>query len=108
MSAKRWAQLSPADQAVLDASIAVWEAALSRQTSRAVQLGLETAQEARVEMIDIHPAAQAAFNDLYLEEAAKSAAALSRYGIDGAAVFRTARASIDAEGSVQCRQGNGT
>lgn len=108
MGARRWAALSAADQAVLEASIPVWEAALSKQTFRAVQLGLETARDAKVEMIDIDPAAQKAFDDLYLAEAAKSAAALSRYRIDGPAVFHTARASLDAEGSVHCRQGNGT
>ena len=44
MNAERWASLRPLDQSVLEDSIAVWEAALSRQTSRAVQMGLQTAK----------------------------------------------------------------
>jgi TRAP-type C4-dicarboxylate transport system substrate-binding protein len=108
MNAERWASLRPLDQSVLEDSIAVWEAALSRQTSRAVQMGLQTAKDAKVEMIDIDPSAQQAFDRLYLAEAAKSAAALSRYGIDGSSVFRTARASMAEDGTVACKQGEGT
>jgi TRAP-type C4-dicarboxylate transport system substrate-binding protein len=108
MSAKRWSSLSASERAVLEASIPVWEAALSRQTMRAVQLGEKAADEAHVEMIDIDPSAQQAFDRLYLQEAAKSAASLSRYGIEGSAVLRTARASLDADGSVHCRKESGT
>ena len=45
---------------------------------------------------------QARFDALYLQEAQRNAAALARYGIDGSPVFRLARDSIAADGTIDC------
>ncbi|MEP7313024.1 MAG: TRAP transporter substrate-binding protein DctP [Pseudomonadota bacterium] len=103
MSDKRWRRLSPEQQQVLEDGIAVWEAALARQTRKAVEDGLSTAATSGVAVLPMPPQEQAAFDALYLREAERNARGLARYGIDGEAVFRTARASIAADGSISCR-----
>jgi hypothetical protein len=50
---------------------------------------------------------QIAFDKKYLEDAERNAKALSRYDIDGMSVLRTARASVQADGTVQCAGGVG-
>lgn len=105
MSAKRWARLAPADQAVLQEGVAVWEAALARQTRRALEQGFALARAEHVDILGIDAAQQQAFDALYLRDAQRNAGALSRFGIDGAAVFHTARASLAADGSVHCAGG---
>ena len=107
MSAARWAQLAPEDRAVLEAGIPVWEAALADTTRSAVEAGLKTAQQDKVEFLSVSPEEQQAFLDLYAHEAETNARALARYGIDGEAVLQRARAAFAADGSIQC-QGNRT
>jgi len=102
MSARRWATLAPADRAVLEEGVAVWEAALARQTRKALDEGIAVARAGDVELIDIDPLQQQRFDALYLHDAERNAQLLSGFGIDGTAVFRTARASLAADGSVAC------
>jgi TRAP-type C4-dicarboxylate transport system substrate-binding protein len=91
MAKTRWQQLSDADRRVLEESIPVWEAALARQTRQAQLEGLEAARAGGVQELPIDPAEQRRFDALYLAEARRGAQELARFGIDGLAVFETAR-----------------
>jgi len=102
MSEKRWRALSPDAQRVLNEGVQVWEDALAQQNAAAAAEGLATARAGRVTIMPISAADQARFDQLYLADAGRNAAALGRYGIDGMAVFRVARASIGADGRVSC------
>ena len=81
----------------------VWEAALAREIRAAATAGIEEANAKRVSFHRIAAADQQTFDALYLRDAASNAAGLSRFGIDGDAPFRTARASIGAGGRIDCR-----
>jgi TRAP-type transport system periplasmic protein len=107
MSAKRWDQLSPAHQAVLNEGIVVWEAALAEQNRKSLGEGRELALRDGIAEVAISNADQIAFDKKYLEDAERNAKALSRYDIDGMSVLRTARASVQADGTVQCAAGVG-
>ncbi|HYP79582.1 MAG TPA: TRAP transporter substrate-binding protein DctP, partial [Steroidobacteraceae bacterium] len=102
MSQHRWARLTDEERRVLEESTPVWENALARQTFAAQEGGFAAGRAAGVEFIDIDPAEQATFDRLYLKDAESNAAGLSRYGIDGTAVFHTARGSLRPDGSIAC------
>jgi TRAP-type C4-dicarboxylate transport system substrate-binding protein len=105
MSERRWRALSSPEQEVLEASIPVWEAAMAKETRAAVQSGEAEGRAQQVQFIPVSPEEQKRFDELYDEDAARSAAALSRLGIDGAAVFRDARQiarGIQQTGKVTC------
>jgi TRAP-type C4-dicarboxylate transport system substrate-binding protein len=105
MSEKRWQALAPQERAVLEASIGVWEAALSKETRAAVQSGEAEGRAQGVQFIPIAPAEQRRFDELYEEDAARGARALARFDIDGEAVFRNARQiakGIERTGQVTC------
>ncbi|MCP5143638.1 MAG: TRAP transporter substrate-binding protein DctP [Gammaproteobacteria bacterium] len=106
MSEQRWSLLSPEHRAVLEEGIAVWEAALARQTEIALVAGEQAAEAAKIEFTALPAADQTRFDDLYLELARGNASSLSRYGIDGLAVFSVARASVQPDGTVSCRGGS--
>ncbi|MGC1269968.1 MAG: TRAP transporter substrate-binding protein DctP [Croceibacterium sp.] len=99
---RRWRQLSPQQQAVLEEGIAVWEAALAQEVQAAWQQGYDEAVARKVEIAPIDPAQQRRFDALYLAEAQQNAAALGRFGIDGTAAFNAARASIREGNRVLC------
>jgi len=102
MSRARWDALSTAHQRVLEESEAVWEAALAEENRRALDEGWQVAlQEGVVESV-VSPEDQRRFDELYLEDAHRNAALLSRYGIDGDKVFALARSSITDGGEVRC------
>jgi TRAP-type C4-dicarboxylate transport system substrate-binding protein len=106
MSEKRWQALASQERAVLEASIGVWEAALSKETRAAVQSGEAEGRAQGVQFIPIAPAEQRRFDELYEEDAARGARALARFDIDGEAVFRDARQiarGIERTGQVTCR-----
>jgi hypothetical protein len=84
----------------------VWEAALADENRRALEAGWRVAQEAGVVESIISDEDQAAFEEIYSREAEQNAALLSRYGIDGRRVLAKARASIAANGRVECREPN--
>jgi TRAP-type transport system periplasmic protein len=104
MGLKRWNSLSEAQRAVLEAGIPVWEQALAEENRRALDEGWKFAEKAGVVAHDLTAAEQERFDALYLREAGHNAQSLERYGIDGTSVFQTARASIGADGSVNCRE----
>lgn len=101
-----WAALTPQQQAILNESTAVWEAALARITREATEDGRKLAVESGVNFSPITQAEQARFDALYLREAERNAEALERYGIDGRAVFNLARASVGSNGEITCVGGS--
>jgi TRAP-type transport system periplasmic protein len=102
MGIKRWNSLTEAQRRVLEEGIPVWEQALADENRRALDEGWKFAEKAGVIASDLPPTEQQRFDALYLREAERNAQSLERYGIDGSKVFRTARASIGADGSVTC------
>ncbi len=102
----RWAQLTPAQQAVLEEGVAVWEAALASKNEQALQDGLVLAREEGVSFTTLPDADQQRFDTLYLAIAERNAASLQRYGIDGSTVFALSRQSVGADGTVSCRGDN--
>ena len=98
-----WSRLSDEHRAVLEASIPVWEEALADENIASLDVGWQVAREAGVKEVLLSEEDQAAFDDLYAQEARRNAAELERFGIDGVAVLDDARASIAADGSVRCR-----
>lgn len=106
MSMTRWAQLTPQQQAVLEQGVAVWEAALASKNEQALQDGLDLAMQQGVAFTTLPATDQQRFDELYLSIAERNAASLSRYDIDGTAVFAVSRQSVRADGSVVCPGGN--
>jgi len=108
MSEKRWQALAPQERDLLEASIPIWEAALSKETTAAVRSGEAEGHAQGVHFIPIASAEQQRFDDLYEEEAARNARALGRFDIDGNTVFRNARRiakGIQLTGQVSCQSG---
>ena len=103
IGSERWQQLTAAQREVLEASIAVWEAALAEENRRALEEGWQYAMAEGVVEVAISAADQARFDALYAREAERTAAELDRYGIDGRSVLAKARASIGPGGAVSCR-----
>lgn len=103
MSEARWRSLPSDVRAVLDEGVGVWEATLARENNAAAAQGLDAARAGHVTILPIPAADQARFDRLYLADAARNAAALDRYAIDGVTPFRVARASIRPDGHVSCR-----
>lgn len=99
---KSWDRLPPEAQRILEESSPVWEAALAHEVMASVDQGFDAAKKDKVSVLPISPADQARFDTLYLADAARNAAGLKRYGIDGMAVFKAARGSIRPDGSVRC------
>ena len=89
---------------MLLASIPVWEAALAEENRLALEDGWEYAVAEGVVEVPISAADQQRFDALYAQEAETNAAALTRYGIDGMTVLAHARASINPDGTVRCRE----
>ncbi len=92
IGAKRWSELNAEERALLERSTAVWEAALARELTKADVAGFEAGREKGVEFHDVSPEAQARFAQIYAADSEARARELSRFGIDGLAIFRDARA----------------
>jgi len=107
MGRARWESLSAQQRAVLEESIAVWEAALAEENRRALEEGWLFAVQEGVEKAVASAADQQRFDTLYLKEAERNAKLLARYDIDGDAVFELARASIGEDGNVSCAEHTG-
>jgi TRAP-type C4-dicarboxylate transport system substrate-binding protein len=106
MSMQRWASLPDFAREILERSIEVWERALIRRTTEAVDTGAAYGAEQGVTTIELPLADQLRFLDVYSQFAMKSAAELEQFGIDGEDVYRIARASINPDGTVDCRRPN--
>ena len=105
MGERRWNALNLQEQRLLDASTAIWEAAMAKETRAAVQSGEAEGRAQQVQFIPVNAQEQKRFDELYEEDASRSADMLGRLGIDGAAVFRDARQislGIQQTGTVKC------
>jgi TRAP-type C4-dicarboxylate transport system substrate-binding protein len=99
---KRWNTLSPEHKRILEESVKVWEAALAEEVKASAKDGLLAAKEEGVVISPASPKDQAMFDTYYLRDAEKNAADLERLGIDGAAAFKVARASIVGPNQIKC------
>ena len=104
ISTERWATLPPDIRDVLERGIPVWEQALSRRTFEAESTGADYGREHGMTFTEINAADQARFEEIYEHHAAETAASLQDYDIDGMATYQTAKASITADGGVDCRR----
>jgi TRAP-type C4-dicarboxylate transport system substrate-binding protein len=102
MGSARWNRLSPEHQQLLDRAASVWEAALAHETQDSLRQGLEIAARDGVVIQTMAPVQRARFLDLYQRDIESSAAELARYGIDGMAALKVARASIRPDNKIQC------
>jgi len=100
----RWESLPEDVRDILERSVPVWEQALIRRTTDAVEVGSVYGRELGMTETVLPPADQARFLEIYARNAAEMAAALARFDIDGMAVYRTARTSITPDGKVDCRE----
>jgi TRAP-type C4-dicarboxylate transport system substrate-binding protein len=104
MGRDRWETL-PADvRDILERSVPVWENALIRRTTEAVEVGTLYGREHGMTETVLPPADQSRFLDIYAKNAEEIAADLARFDIDGMAVYRTARTSITPDGNIDCRE----
>ncbi len=106
MGMRRWNSLPRDVQDILNRGVPVWEAALASQTREAQQSGLEYGMEQGMQFATISPQGQQRFDEIYLRDAHENATNLEVFGIDGEAAFRLARASITADGGVNCAGSN--
>jgi TRAP-type C4-dicarboxylate transport system substrate-binding protein len=93
MNERRWKTLSDEHRALLERSIAVWEQALDREILAANVVGERAAREEGIVFSELDAADQAKFDEVYARDGETRAAELKRYGIDGLASFRLARAT---------------
>jgi TRAP-type C4-dicarboxylate transport system substrate-binding protein len=98
-----WNKLTPEQQRVLESGIPVWEAALAEENRAAAGRGVAEARARGIAFSKVSDRDQERFDQLYLEEAQRNARGLERFGIDGMATFRLARASIPARNRIECR-----
>jgi TRAP-type C4-dicarboxylate transport system substrate-binding protein len=108
MGAERWARLPEDVRAVLRDGTRVWEEALDREVTQALQQGIDFGREAGVEFIDVPAEDQRRFDEIYTAEGLRNARALQSFGLDGEPVFRRAQAlaaAIGADGRVHCEAG---
>lgn len=105
MGLRRWESLSEAHREILEASIPIWEAALSKEIAEADTTGEAEGRRQGIVFIDIPPTDQRRFDALYEKDVERSARALDRFGIEGETVFRQARRiarGIELTGKVKC------
>jgi TRAP-type C4-dicarboxylate transport system substrate-binding protein len=105
MGLERWKSLSDSQRDILEASIPIWEAAMSKEIEESEIAGEEEGRRLGIEFIDIPPADQKRFDELYEADGLRNARALERFGIDGESVFRQARRiaeNIELTGKVMC------
>lgn len=105
MNERRWEALPVRDRAILEASTPVWEAAMALDTRGAVAAGEAFGRRDGVHFYPASPQDQSRFDTLYERDAERNARSLERYGIDGSAVFDTARRiaqGIGETGMVHC------
>ncbi|CCA90974.1 TRAP transporter substrate-binding protein DctP [Novosphingobium sp. PP1Y] len=102
MGEAQWNALSEQQRDILQRGVAVWQDALMQELKVAWQKGYDEAVHSGVAISGMSDADQRRFDALYLQDAERNARGLDRFGIDGLAVFRTARASIAARDQVRC------
>jgi TRAP-type C4-dicarboxylate transport system substrate-binding protein len=109
MSERRWSQLTPVQQQVLENGIAVWENSLAAEVGAANSAGEQLGRERGVMFSAMPPQEQARFDAIYERDGEQRARSLERYGLDAAATFRRARAiaaGLSGSGKVECSRGH--
>jgi len=108
MSDLAWRRLPPDLQALLQQSKPDWEAALNKEILAAEAAGNSFGREEGIDFINVSPADQARFDELYNHDAQLQADRLKKFGIDAQPVFAAAQKLIHGAGSgpVQCAPGN--
>jgi TRAP-type C4-dicarboxylate transport system substrate-binding protein len=104
-----WNRLTPAQRALLDQGRDVWETALDKEVSGAVDVGVAEGRKLHVAFHQIGAADQQRFDAIYNQQEAASARDLSHYGIDAMPAFRRARAitaGLAQTGRIDCTRGN--
>jgi len=107
MALQRWLALPEQDRAVLEASIPIWEQALSAQINIAAQAGETLGKAHGVEFVPVLPADQQRFDALNELDAQRNAQSLTRYGIPGPEVLQRAHLiarGIEKDGQVTCNR----
>jgi len=99
MGERRWEALSDEHKRILEEGIAVWEDALEREITASDRVGEQTARDSGIVFNDVSPEDQQAFAEVYARDGEARARGLTRYGIDGLATFRRARAFAASLGS---------
>jgi TRAP-type C4-dicarboxylate transport system substrate-binding protein len=94
ISTQALGRLPPDVQSILLASGPVWEAALAREVTAAMQGGRAYALEHGMQFTTLPDSEQRAFADVYNAAALDSARRLAARGIDGEAMFKRAQAFI--------------
>ena len=102
MGTDKWRRLPVDVRDVLLRGIPVWEQALARRTLAAVSTGMDYGRQQGMTFTTISPEDQLRLAQIYERRAARMAAELARYGIDGESVYRRARTSITSQGTVEC------
>lgn len=97
-----WNRLTHEQQALLDRSVKVWEAALAEEIRVGEAQGQAEASRGGIVIHNVSEAEQRKFDAAYLRDAEKNARGLTKYGIDGLAAFRVARSSIVGDDQIRC------
>lgn len=99
LSDRAYRRLPPDLQKLVLGSKPFWEAALNREILKAEHAGIDYASTHGVEMIDIAPAEQQRFDQLYNKFALSQARALEKYGLrDGVEVLSQAQRFVQQGG----------
>ena len=99
MSEAVWADLPVEAQAVLAEGQAVWEEALSAELNQARETGAQFGLENGIEFIEPEAGAQEELDAVYNLSGREMAEDLSRFGIDGVAIFERAQQLVRARNS---------
>ena len=91
MNERRWRELTPQQQALLEAATPIWEQALERELTVANTEGTRAAHDGGVAFSDMPAADQAQFDAIYARDGEHRARGLTRFGIDGTKTFQLAR-----------------
>jgi TRAP-type C4-dicarboxylate transport system substrate-binding protein len=98
MGEQRWSTLTDDQKALLVEGVSVWERALESQLLAAEIAGDALGREHGVTYTQPAPADVARFLEGYDQFAERSAGSLRRFGLDGVATYRYARALVEAHG----------
>lgn len=94
MNLQSWARLSPELQQVIERSLPIWSEAMIKELISAHDSGLQLAHERGVQFIELAPADQQRFRDIYARMATAKADELEAQGLPGHAAYARAQEII--------------
>ncbi|GAB1256390.1 sialic acid TRAP transporter substrate-binding protein SiaP [Aurantivibrio plasticivorans] len=95
ISDQSWAELPEDLQAVLTRSGRYWEERIAHYILKGNREAVEYGEQQGVEFVELDESEQVRLNDIYHRIALQDAKMLSRYGVDGEAIFRYVSALIE-------------